>query len=333
MNRIIKNYKIGLLLIISIFLISVIFINNQISYKCHNLCITTLKIQNNFIQMQLKLNKTKLANKSINLILNNKYYLNTKTNENASLKIYMPLKLGYNELIINSKNGKADIYFTYLTSFVNLLYILISILILLLIRLVADVKFNSKRILLRTDSRNNKINKTPKLIEITIKEMENIIKKIIISINKNKLNLHMAVDFKEIKNEFCKILNIENSYLIDDELWYLLRLLENENVLKIYNEFICMCENMNKELLSRFVYDKSLYEDLFENNKNILITNSFVFSNNIKIKNIKIIIKNKNILRIADFNSLTNKFKFMYNKNSAIFLFLELNNYIEVYAC
>ncbi len=330
MNKIIKNYKIILLLIISIFLISIIFINNQINYKCHNLCITALKIQNNFIQMQLNLNKIKLTNGSINLILNNKYYLNTKTNENASLKIYMPLKLGYNNLIINSKKGKVKIHFIYLTSFVNLLYILISILVLLLIRLIADAKFNSKIILLRT---SNRIYKTPKLINITLEEMENIIKKIIISINRNKLNKHMAVDFKEIKNEFCKILNVENSYLIDDELWYLIRLLENENILKIYNDFVCISENINKELVSRFVYDKLLYEGLFKNSKNILGTNSFIFSNNIKIKNIKIIIKNKGILRIADFDSLTNRFRFICKKNNAILLFLELNNYVEVYTC
>ncbi|MCL4383028.1 MAG: hypothetical protein M1168_03575 [Candidatus Marsarchaeota archaeon] len=283
------------------------------------------------MQIKLILNKTKISDMQLNLILNNRYQLNTSTN-NSTLNIYMPLKLGQNVLEIEtSKNSRAFVYFFYFTELINLLYIGISVICLLLIKFISDNKLRDEKIIIRIDEDNKVSGKTNKLIEISIKEAENIIKKITSVINREKIGHNLSINFNELKTEFCKIYNIEYNDLFDDEINYIIEKLKKENILADYHKFICLNKNISKQIICRLTYNKSLFENSFKIGKNILKINNFILLNNIKIKKIKKMINEGQVLRIVDFNSVTDTFKLIYNKNNAIFLFLELNNYIEVY--
>ncbi len=327
-NEVIYNVML-IALLISLTLVAV-YITGTISYKCSTTCASVTEIQNNFIKLKIAVNGTAAENLPIKIILGRvQQHLDTETNKTGIVSFYAPLRIGKNNIKIYNGNSEAIISLFYLGGLGAIAYLFAgAVLFLLLVRLGKSIAAR-KQIIIKIDK--DSMNST-KVLSKKFSEWIEILNEAIKSANASKPAKNICAKRSEIIQNMHQNMDLYSTDICKYEFDYLFNIAEVKSEVFCYNEFVSTGEKPAEQIAAGIAYDAFLNKGNLSYSTDILKSNNMLLASNLSMKNI---LKNKQggAIKILELGERMNCRRFLFSKNNAIALFLELLGYIEVYKC
>ncbi len=327
-NRIIYNALLITLLVAST--TGAAYIMSNISYKCSTTCASVTEIQNNFIKLKITVNGTAAEDLPIQIMIGKiPQHLDTMTNKSGGVSFYAPLTIGKNNIKVYNGNSEAEVSLFYLGSLSAIAYLFIgAMLFLVLIRLGNSIAAR-KRIIMKIDQANSNCTTA---ISKKFCEWIEILHEAARSANADKPAKNICAKRNEIIKNMCQNIDIYDKDIDKSEFDYFFNIAEAKAEIFCYKDFVSIGEKPAEQIAAGIVYDAFLNKGGLLCGTDILKSNNMLLTSDLSIRDI---LKNKRrgAVRIIEFGNEMDCKRFLFSKNSAMYLFLELSGHVGVYKC